>query len=424
MKKLWIFLLLLLLFQTQNALAEEKRFLDATLLYEAVQPSLCLVVSLDPLGRELKSGSGFVVSKEGQIITNSHVVSGAESVKIECGGQKGKATHIVRYKTGIDLVVLQTNLNNPTPLVFSSRQTIKPGEVVFALGNPYGLTGTITSGIVGGTREFKDANYLQISADINPGNSGGPIMDSFGNVVGIATFKLEGSQGINFALTAETVSSLPTVNVPFAQIISPDQEVSVVGNQKSSLSFRGLYLGSECAEVLKKGELVDGKKRIGQIIEEDLSPSRKELINSQKKIEQITQGILNDGRGPVQLNQTGENYLEQDLIGKTVIIEYECLDGIVVKAGYPYIQKQISSTVFMALKKKYGKPKDITENFKINDIQLSTSPIKKYFWDIGGGQKIIFMNDLFSSSVFYLDEELSEFLKEKRSLKLLKSDEI
>jgi S1-C subfamily serine protease len=170
------------------------------------------------------TGSGFVVDREGYIVTNAHVVEGADSVGVsfEDGGQEVDA-EVEGVDTSTDLAVLKVNPDEveggltPVPLGDSSKVAV--GDPVIAIGNPFGYSRTVTTGIVSGVQRriiapdgFTIPDVIQTDASINPGNSGGPLLDANGRVIGInsqiATGGGEGSVGIGFAVPVNTAKEL------------------------------------------------------------------------------------------------------------------------------------------------------------------------------------------------------------------------
>lgn len=158
---------------------------------------------------EFNTGSGVLVSQEGIVLTNHHVISGADSIEVALGdGRKAKAS-VVGSDPETDIAVLRINLPNlPQPIVLGNIDSVKVGDVVLAIGNPFGVGQTVTSGIVSamgrdrlGINTFE--NFIQTDAAINPGNSGGALVDTRGNLIGINTAifsKSGGSMGIGFAI--------------------------------------------------------------------------------------------------------------------------------------------------------------------------------------------------------------------------------
>ena len=152
------------------------------------------------------AGSGFIVDKKGLILTNEHVVRGADEIKVALRDGKKFTGKVVGQDPDLDIAIVKIDTKGvdlPTlPLGDSSK--IRPGEWVIAIGNPYGFANTVTAGIVSATgRSLEDLgkkNLIQIDAAINPGNSGGPLLNLKGEVVGINTAIVAGAQSIGFAI--------------------------------------------------------------------------------------------------------------------------------------------------------------------------------------------------------------------------------
>ncbi|MBY0506550.1 MAG: Do family serine endopeptidase [Bryobacteraceae bacterium] len=153
-------------------------------------------------------GSGVVVSADGYLLTNHHVVDQAEKITIELAGDRVLPARLVAADPATDLAVLKIEAANLTPIAFGDSARLRVGESVFAIGNPFGVGTTVTSGIVsaiGAPRHPSDTgeDYIQTDAAINPGNSGGPLLNSAGQLIGINTAIISpsgGSSGIGFAL--------------------------------------------------------------------------------------------------------------------------------------------------------------------------------------------------------------------------------
>ncbi len=161
------------------------------------------------------SGSGFIISADGYIITNTHVVEGASSIKIVLhdGITEYKAT-IVGADERSDLAVLKVDAKDLSPVDLGDSALLEVGETVVAIGNPYGmeLAGTVTNGIVSALNRKIEMNgsymtLIQTNASINPGNSGGPLVNAYGQVIGITSSKLvaSGYEGIGFAIPINDV---------------------------------------------------------------------------------------------------------------------------------------------------------------------------------------------------------------------------
>ncbi len=161
-------------------------------------------------------GSGFIIDAEGHIITNNHVVEGSDKIKVKLVGGKEYQATIKGRDTKTDLALIQiTNAPKDLPfLVLGDSEAIRVGDWVLAVGNPFGLSHTVTQGIISAKGRVIGAgpydNFLQTDASINPGNSGGPLLNLKGEVVGINTAILASGQGIGFA----TPSNLAKTIIP------------------------------------------------------------------------------------------------------------------------------------------------------------------------------------------------------------------
>src|SRR5271157_4915225 len=166
--------------------------------------------------RELKRrslGSGFIIDKEGYIITNNHVVEKADEITVRVNGKEYKARTVGRdSKTDLALIKLSVPVKDLQPLALGDSDKMRVGDWVIAIGNPFGLEETVTQGIISAKGRVIGAgpydNFLQTDASINPGNSGGPLLNLSGEVVGINTAILASGQGIGFATPSNMASSV------------------------------------------------------------------------------------------------------------------------------------------------------------------------------------------------------------------------
>ena len=170
------------------------------------------------------TGTGFVISKDGYIVTNDHVVDGASSVKVKVGDGKTQSARIVGTDQSTDLALLKVDTNGKDlpPLTFGDSNGVKVGDPTYAIGNPFGLSRTLTTGVVSALQRQIEApdgftinDVIQTDAALNPGNSGGPLLDANGNVIGVNS-QIEtgtgsastGNVGIGFAIPSNTVRNV------------------------------------------------------------------------------------------------------------------------------------------------------------------------------------------------------------------------
>jgi len=166
----------------------------------------------DEAQRASSLGSGVIVSSSGLVLTNHHVVEAADEIEVALADGKKLLAKVVGNDPETDLAVLRVNADNLPAITFGSSDALKVGDVVLAIGNPFGVGQTVTSGIVSalgrtglGINTFE--NFIQTDAAINPGNSGGALIDAGGNLVGINTAifsRSGGSMGIGFAIPVST----------------------------------------------------------------------------------------------------------------------------------------------------------------------------------------------------------------------------
>jgi S1-C subfamily serine protease len=166
-------------------------------------------------------GSGFILDKAGHILTNYHVVADARLVEVTLSDKHKYKAQVVGRDQGHDLAMLQINAPNLTPAVLASSHDLQVGQKVYAIGNPFGLSGTMTTGIISAIRSIRGPqghpieNAIQTDAAINPGNSGGPLLNSRGEVIGINSMiatnpnqDVEQSAGIGFAIPIDTAKAV------------------------------------------------------------------------------------------------------------------------------------------------------------------------------------------------------------------------
>ncbi len=169
-------------------------------------------------------GSGFIIDEKGIVITNNHVIQGAEDVYVRVNGEKNIKAKVIGADPGMDLAVLQIESDQKfTPVKFGDSDTARIGDWVIAIGNPFGLGGTVTAGIISarnrsiGLSRYED--YIQTDASINQGNSGGPLFNMDGDVVGINTAILgqSGSIGIGFAIPSNSAQKVINQLIEFGE---------------------------------------------------------------------------------------------------------------------------------------------------------------------------------------------------------------
>ncbi len=231
-------------------------------------------------------GSGVILSEDGYVVTNAHVVAGARRIRLllprrgegsSILGTRGDTAgaQIVGVDLETDLAVLKIEGTGLPYLELGDSEALRPGEIVFAFGSPLGLDNSVTMGVVSASaRQLRPDDpmiYIQTDASINPGNSGGPLVDAVGNVVGINTLifsKSGGSEGLSFAAPSNIVKNV------FEQIRKNGRvhrgEIGVTAQSISPLMARGLDLpqdwGAILADVAPCGPAEKAGLQVGDIV--------------------------------------------------------------------------------------------------------------------------------------------------------------
>ena len=191
-------------------------------IYERIHEGVVEVSGGSEFGPGRSQGSGFVYDEEGHIITNQHVVAGASAISVRFSDGTTRDAQLVGADPSTDLAVVDVDApaSALTPIPLGNSSAVRVGDTVVALGSPFGLQGTITSGIVSALHRqmtapnnFTINDSIQTDAAINHGNSGGPLVDSRGRVIGVnAQIESDsgGSDGVGFAIPSDTVRSIVT----------------------------------------------------------------------------------------------------------------------------------------------------------------------------------------------------------------------
>jgi S1-C subfamily serine protease len=192
-------------------------------------------------------GSGFVIDKDGHILTNYHVIADARQVEVTMHNRKKYRAAVIGTDRSHDLAVIQIKAPDLTPMVLGDSKNLQVGQKVYAIGNPFGLSGTMTRGIVSSIRSVQEPDgmtideAIQTDAAINPGNSGGPLLNWHGEVIGINTMiasNVGQSAGIGFAIPVNTAKAVLNDLVTLGRVRRP------------ALGVRTLPIGPELAEQL------------------------------------------------------------------------------------------------------------------------------------------------------------------------------
>jgi S1-C subfamily serine protease len=162
-------------------------------------------------------GSGFIIDHDGHILTNYHVIADARQIEVTLHNRKKYRASVVGTDRSHDLAIIQIKAADLNPMVMGDSRNLQVGQKVYAIGNPFGLSGTLTSGLVSSIRQVQEPDgvtideAIQTDAAINPGNSGGPLLNSHGEVIGINTMiasNVGQNAGIGFAIPVNTAKAV------------------------------------------------------------------------------------------------------------------------------------------------------------------------------------------------------------------------
>jgi len=209
--------------------------------------ALLLIRALDAHGDTLGLGTGFLVSPDGRFVTNYHVIQEAAQLVVKVlDGAEYRDVQLVAADPASDLALMQIpNASNLPALRMGSDAAMEVGDRVFVMGNPLGMAGTFTDGMVSGKRPLEGVAMLQISAPISAGSSGGPVMNERGEVVGVATMMVMGGQNLNMAVPVRYLAPMlaarlqPRTFSPAVLVSNPHRGLALVGEDPPPLTRDG-----------------------------------------------------------------------------------------------------------------------------------------------------------------------------------------
>jgi S1-C subfamily serine protease len=252
---------------------------------------------------ERGTGSGFIISSDGRLITNAHVIAGADSVKVTLKDGRTFSGRVVGVDSVTDVAVVKIEAKNLPTVRLGTAQKLIPGEWAIAIGNPLGLDNTVTVGIISaldrsssqvGVPE-KRVSFIQTDAAINPGNSGGPLLNAKGEVIGINTAIRAGAQGLGFAIPIETAQRVANqlftkgrVEHPYLGIkmvtLTPDLRKEL--NEDKSVGFKVTRdTGVIIVSVAKNSPAAQAGFQPGDVIEKVGSQPIKSAAEVQQEVE-------------------------------------------------------------------------------------------------------------------------------------------
>lgn len=223
-------------------------------------------------------GSGFIWSSDGIIVTNNHVVEGASRITVNFNDGTQEPAKLIGVDPDSDVAVLRVNAKNLVPAPIGTSSDLMIGETVVAVGNPFGLSGTVTTGVVsalGRSVPSKEAgrtftDFIQTDASINPGNSGGPLLNIEGRVIGINTLIYANAQGIGFAIPVDRARKVIQDLLQFGQVhsawigavtatVTPEEAKRIGTRASRGAIITRIFSGSPAqAAGLRAGDVITG----------------------------------------------------------------------------------------------------------------------------------------------------------------------
>lgn len=354
-------------------------------------PSVVTIITFDKNDQSITLGSGFFINTEGSIVTNHHVLEGCTKAIIKTADDKeGVILEIINDDPGLDLLIAETSLKSTTPLPLGDSETITIGEEIVAIGNPAGLEGTVSNGIISGVRKIEDIKVLQITASTSQGSSGGPVFDRSGKVIGIATATLDIGQNLNFAMPINCIKTLKPCKIKLGSL---PKTASVFGNVEKDKG--NLYRNDEYKFRIKfptGWEIVNG----------DSKNALKKAVNA-KDGASIVVGAVKLHDTNLDIKNFSEKEIDEFLNVSIDEVKQKYTDVKVIEEGIRYLDNK------KAIYFKYsfiGKTLDKTHNLIM--IQYATF-CKGIFYSIGGGAQV----DKFSSQEGIISKSISSFVFEE-----------
>ena len=246
----------------------------------------------DRTRRENSLGSGVIVSKQGYILTNNHVIDGADEIQVALYDGRNTIAQVAGNDPESDLAVLKINLPDLPAITLGHSESLRVGDVVLAIGNPFGVGQTVTQGIVSATHRSHLGistfeNFIQTDAAINPGNSGGALINPYGHLIGINTAifsRSGGSQGIGFAIPMSLAQGVLEQIINSGQVVRGWLGIEIQQLTPTLAESFGLsnMNGIIIAGVLSNGPAAKANLRAGDIIikvDDEVVTSPNQTIN-------------------------------------------------------------------------------------------------------------------------------------------------
>ena len=247
------------------------------------------------------TGSGFIINQEGYIITNEHVVHKADKIKVTLSDGREFTGEVIGSDVTSDMAIVKIKADHLPMVALGDSDTLRVGEIVVAIGNPYGLQQTVTMGVVSakgrsipaGTEGHVYKDFIQTDAAINPGNSGGPLLNSKGEVVGINTAIIPFAQGIGFAIPINIAKKNIDDLINFGKVLR---------------SWLGVYIQEVTPEIAKQFNQTEAKGvLVGDVVKnspaEEVGIKTGDIIKKVNNEEVNSPGELQDKIGNIEIGK-------------------------------------------------------------------------------------------------------------------------
>lgn len=242
--------ILLALFISASVFAQNQGLKSPSEIAREQSKAVVIIEALDERGSVMGQGSGFIVTPQGAVVTNLHVVQGATSLRVKLpGGDAYKTADLVDVDDAKDIAIVKVKGFKLPAVTLGDSDKAETGEAVIAISSPEGLVNSISTGVISGVRRFDTHRVFQITAPIGQGSSGGALFNSSGEVIGVITYLFKSGQNINFA-----------VPINYARGMIGDQPSKTLADLRPlNKSIAGAKPSPSLAESVESGEQVDGQ---------------------------------------------------------------------------------------------------------------------------------------------------------------------